>query len=188
MMASLASVRVLLVVILSGFCRAAFAKEYGYSDVGEFWGLHSFCMHPRSTDLTGRPGTWTSVADDFVSSSWQNGDLRLTELQDDTDDDDWAAIAGSGPGRLEVYLEELSDLELEAAGFGAEEELEGEEGTGELGGVWGKVCGDSFTDSAADVACRQLGFAEALYWYLISSSSSSSASSSVVHASAALPK
>ena len=187
MMASLARVRVLLVVILSGFCRAAFFREYGYSDVGEFLGP-AFILHASKIHLTGRHGTWTSVADDFVSSSWQNGDLRLTELQDDTDDDDWAAIAGPGPGRLEVYLEELSDLELEAAGFGAEEELEGEEGTGELGGVWGKVCGDSFTDSAADVACRQLGFAEALYWYLISSSSSSSASSSVVHASAALPK
>ena len=84
------------------------------------------------------------LSDDLepYSAHWTNGDLRLVSNQDDTSIDDDSSPAG----RLEIYMHTL---------------LEGDEDTI---GAWGTVCGIDFSQTEANVACRQLGFQSATNW------------------------
>ena len=75
---------------------------------------------------------------------YTNGDIRLKS------NDEVVAGETLTSGRLELYVHTLL------------------EGSGESFGTWGTICGEGFSMSEANVACRQLGYSHALNWTLSS--------------------
>lgn len=75
----------------------------------------------------------------YFQRVWSNGDVRLVTS-------DASGTTEPASGRLEVYMHTLL------------------EGSGDSIGAWGSVCGVGFTMAAANVVCRQLGYATAAKW------------------------
>ncbi len=88
---------------------------------------------------------------DMAQSLLSNGDIRLSVSKED----DSRRISMSS-GRLEVYVIVLLNNDPAHDSWDY------------TPGVWGTVCGSTFSIKAAHVACRQLGYQQALKWELSS--------------------
>ena len=79
-----------------------------------------------------------------------NGDMRLVSSN--------SYLDSPTAGRLEIYIQSMYCL-------GGSHDHELRQGSGEEnGGSWGTLCGEGFSMNEAHVACRQLGYQEALKW------------------------